>query len=56
VLNHGYDGYFDAWDLTGERAPGGELPIVSFIFEFDEPSGGGRFESPPTLEAIPEPV
>ncbi len=51
VLNHGYDGYFDAWDLAGERAPGGELPIVWFSFEFDEPSGGGRFESPPLLMA-----
>lgn len=51
VFNHGYDGDFLAWDLAGERAPGGELPIVSFSFEFDEPSGGGRFESPPLLMA-----
>lgn len=47
VFNHGYDGDFIAWDLASKRGPSGELAIITFCFEFNEPSGRGRFESPP---------
>lgn len=35
LLNHGYDGDCDAWDLEAKRSPNGEMPIVYFDFNSD---------------------